>query len=109
MTNDRENKKLWVSGGSRSGDHVEAEEKSVVEKSRRHVVINGTGVNMEKQLGIWRENGWMMWRKNKAEHSNGGEGLKEMWNLHMSEQGREDLEMGKDENSTLRRHNEPLP
>lgn len=74
--NDRENKKLWVSGGSRSGDHVEAEEKSVVEKSRRHVVINGTGVNMgcgEKMVGGrtkqntvmegkgWRKRGIFIW------------------------------------------------
>lgn len=50
----------------------------------------------------------MMGRKNKAEHINGGEGLKEMGNLHMSEQGREDLEMGREWNRTLRRHNKPL-
>lgn len=50
----------------------------------------------------------MMGRKNKAEHINGGEGLKEMWYLHMSEQGRKDLEMGGEWNRTLRRHNEPL-
>lgn len=50
----------------------------------------------------------MIGRKNKAEHINGGEGLKEMGNLHMSEQGREDLEMGREWNRTLRRHNKPL-
>lgn len=42
--------KLGISGGSGSEDHVEAEEKSVVEKSRRHVVINGTGSEYGKGM-----------------------------------------------------------
>lgn len=42
--------KLWINGGSRSEDHVEAEENSVVEKSRKYVVINGTGSECGKAI-----------------------------------------------------------
>lgn len=42
----------------------------------------------------------MMGRKNKAEHINGGERLKGMYNIHRSEQGREDLDMRRVEQNT---------
>lgn len=46
---DKKNK-LWINGGSRSEDHVQAEENSVVEKSRKHVAINGTGSEYGKAI-----------------------------------------------------------
>lgn len=42
--------KLRINGGSRSEDRVEAEENSAVEKSRKHVVINGTGSEYGKAI-----------------------------------------------------------
>lgn len=42
--------KLWINSGSRSEDHVEAEENGVVEKSRKHVVITGTGSEYGKTI-----------------------------------------------------------
>lgn len=66
------------------------------------MVINGTGSEYGKAIrDVERKQ--IMWRKNKAEHINGGEGLKEVF-IWMSREGRNWRQW----NITLRRYSRPL-
>lgn len=66
------------------------------------MVINRTGSEYGKAIrDVERKQ--IMWRKNKAEHINGGEGLKEVF-IWVSKEGRTWREW----NITLRRHGKPL-
>lgn len=75
VTKDRQKEQaIRLSDGSRSEDHVEAEE----DLWRKAESKRDLEVTVEERLVVWRGNGEMMGRRNKAEHINEGEGMKEM-------------------------------